>query len=814
VRDKLNSAIEIVQEYTQSALAHLRQARPWRLAAIGVGVAAVALLAAGIAVSYVRYARLIDRKLKAGPFSQSVNIYAAPATLAVGDAITPERIVAHLRQSGYSPSLRNRNGRYNLRPNRVEIYPGPESYFGPEPAVLEFAAGHLFKIISLADNTERTEYELEPRLITSLSDKNREKRRIVRYADIPHSLVDAVVAVEDKHFFQHGGFDVPRMIKGAWIDLRDGRKEQGASTLSMQLVRNLWLNPRKSFRRKFAEILMTMHLEHKLSKQQIFEDYANQVYLGRRGTFSINGFGEAARDYFDKDLRQISIEEAALLAAMIQRPSYYNPYRYPDRARSRRNLVLELMRDQGYLTAEQWRQATAAPLRVANTTDTDSVESQYFMDLLNQEMQNRPEDSPAPSSRLYTTLDLNLQHAAEESVRDGMKAVDQLLASRRKKERFPAGQPQVALIALDPHTGQIRALVGGRSYASSQLDHVLAERQPGSSFKPFVYAAALETAVSGGAHILTPATTVDDSPSSFQFGNQLYTPGNFHRNFMGEVSLRTALAHSLNVATIKVAQMVGYPAVVKMARRCGLPATIQATPSVALGSYEVSPLDIAGAYTVFANRGVYVRPSVVDSVHGGDGRALWSQAPERHRAMDPRVAFLMVNMLEEVLRSGTGAGVRARGFTVPAAGKTGTSRDGWFAGFTSELLCVVWVGFDDNRDLDLEGSRSALPIWTEFMKKALKLPAYADPEPFSPPDGVVSEEICNESGQLAGAYCTDTHREVFVDGTEPTVECQLHGRAPAQVVVGGQQAQQNQGNADRELVPLPPAPEHSSNPHN
>ena len=486
-----------------------------RNAVIGA-LAAFVLIIALFTSTYLKYARLIDRRLKAGAFSQSVNIYAAPETLAVGDPLTAAQIVARLRQSGYTVSPLNPVGRYNLRPHGIEIYPGPESYSGPDPAVLQFAGGHLSKIVSLADNTERTEYQIEPRLLMNLSDKNREKRHIVRYAEIPPALVHAVVAVEDKRFFRHHGLNIPRMLEAAWVDLRQGRKEQGASTLSMQLARNLWLVPQKSFRRKIDEIVITMHLEHKLSKQQIFENYANQVYLGRRGTFSINGFGQAASDYFGKELSQITLDEAALLAGMIQRPSYYNPYRFPDRARERRNLVLALMRNQRYLTAAECQRASAAPIGVSSAGETDAMSAQYFVDLMNQELQSGPDDSNAPTSRIYTTLDVNLQRAAEEAVATGMQAVDQQLARRRKKEGFPATQPQVALIALDPHTGRIKALVGGRSYGTSQLNHVLASRQPGSSFKPFVYAAALNTAVNGGQKIFTPATIVEDQPTTFQ----------------------------------------------------------------------------------------------------------------------------------------------------------------------------------------------------------------------------------------------------------------------------------------------------------
>jgi penicillin-binding protein 1B len=330
------------------------------------------------------------------------------------------------------------------------------------------------------------------------------------------------------------------------------------------------------------------------------------------------------------------------------------------------------------------------------------------------------------------------------------------------------------LIALDPRTGEIKALVGGRSYGDSQLNHVLAMRQPGSVFKPFVYAAAIDTAISGAPKIFTPATLLSDEATSFAFGAEIYQPHDFHGDYQGDVTLRTALALSLNVATVSLAQQVGFAKVVAMARRAGLNDAISPTPSVALGAYETTPLEIAAAYTAFANQGTWVKPTTIEVVRAADGSELSRHEPETRRAFDPRVAYITQNMMQEVLRSGTGAAVRSRGFALPAAGKTGTSHDGWFAGFTSELLCVVWVGFDDNRQLNLEGARSALPIWADFMKAAAQTKPYSAAHEFRAPAGIASAEICDTSGELAGANCPKVHTEVFISGTEPTTVCDQH----------------------------------------
>jgi len=727
---------------------------------------------------YALYSRLIDQKLRAGPFANTSKIYAAPRLVAVGDTITPAEIADHLRHCGYGESRGNAMGRFHLRPDGgIEIFPGPDSYFGRDAGVIKFARGRISEIVSLDDNTERGQYQLEPQLITSLFDRNREKRRLVKFADIPRVLIDAVTSVEDKRFFQHQGFDPLRIVKAAYVDIKQGRKEQGASTLSQQLARGLWLEPEKRWTRKLAELLITLRLEQTLSKQQIFEDYANQVYLGRRGSFSINGFGEASEAYFGKEIRQLALPEAAMLAGIIQRPGYYNAYRFPERVRERRNLVLTLMRQNGDIDDREYAVAVESPLNLAKGA-SQSSDAPYFVDMVNEDLQSKFQDVDFQSNsfRVYTTLDLDLQRAATEAVQSGMQGVDEQI---RKQKRFKGEIPpeaQCALIALDPHTGEIKALAGGRNYGASQLNHITAKRQPGSIFKPFVYTAALNTALEGGSRIVTAGTTVVDEPTTFWYDNKPYEPSNFKHEFHGTVTLRQALAKSMNVAAVKVAEMVGYDAVVAMAKKAGLNYDIQPTPAVALGSYDVTPLEMAGAYTIFANEGVYVKPSFISAVRSQNGRSFFANKPEERNVLDPRVAYLMTNLMEEVMRSGTAAGVRARGFTVPAAGKTGTSHDGWFAGYTSDLLCIVWVGFDDNRELDLEGAHSALPIWADFMKRALGYREYRNARPFEAPDGIVSVQIDPQSGMQATPYCPTTITEVYISGTQPVGSCPLHGR--------------------------------------
>ncbi len=737
------------------------------------GTAALVLFSSVLLYS-MRLSRVIDRELAAGPFSGSIQVFSAPRTLAVGDQATLEGTLRALRRSGYSTNRGNTIGWYHVRGDVLDIFPGRDTCDSCEAGTLEFKGDKVARIVSLQDNTERPMYRLPPQLVASLS-QDHSIRRTVHFQDIPDSLKNALISVEDKRFFHHSGFDPLRMIKAAYVDLKDGRKQEGASTLSMQLARGLWLDRDKSWARKFREILIALRLEDKLSKEKIFEYYANQVYLGRRGPFSINGFAEGARVFFGRDLTQISVPEAATLAGMVQRPSYFDPYRFPERTEQRRNLVLQMMTENGYISRQEREQFAAAPLVLA-PQDSDNLGSRYFLDLVSKELQSKLDDRAGATRYIYTTLDPELQRAAEAAIDSGMTFVEQQLRRKKGGASIPEGQPQAALIALDPHTGEVKALAGGRDYASSQLNRVVALRQPGSVFKPFVYAAALNTALNGDApQIFTPATVLQDEPTSFLFGGQIYSPNNFGHDFMGDVTLRTALKHSLNVATVELAQEVGFQNVAALAHRMGLNEDIQPTPAMALGAYVTTPFEVAAAYTAFANRGVRVSPVEISMVRAANGKVLYQPRAEQQRVLDPRVAYLVTNMMEDVLSSGTGAGVRSRGFTLPAAGKTGTSRDGWFAGFTGDLLCVVWIGFDDGRDLNLEGAKSALPIWTEFMKRAASIRQYGQAKPFPAPQGIVTREVCEDSGELATDRCPNTRNEVFIEGTEPAVECPLHG---------------------------------------
>ena len=772
---------------------------------VGKGILALTLLTAigtGAALNHYwwKYSKVVDSKLAGGPFNRASKVLAAPSPVFLGEEMTPEDILVELREAGYSDSRHNPVGHYLLKEDSIEVYPGSLSYFAQEPAVLYFADGKISRIVSLNDNIPQTAYELEPQLVTHLFDDERSKRRLFKFEDFPPQLVQAILSIEDHRFYDHMGVDVIRTTKAALDGLMQWEQPRGTSTLTQQLARNFFLTFEQTYERKLAEALIAVQLELRLTKEQIFEYYANQIFMGRSGSFNVMGMGEAARAYFNKDARDLTLAESALLAGLPQGPSYLNPYRHPERALNRRSQVLRAMLRYGAIDEEAYKEAAQEELHLAQG-HIESTAAPYYVDLVNDHLRETfaSEELVTQDYWVYTTLDKDLQQAAVDAVRIGMQEVDERIAKQRRFKDKEPPRAQAALVAIDPSTGEVKAIVGGRDYGESQLNRVLAKRQPGSVFKPFVFAAALDTAldeerkqlVEEGeaelfeelgwslyepAEVYTPASLVDDVPTTFWYDEKPYEPANFMNKIYGLISFRYALRSSINIATVKVAQMAGYGRVAELAKRAKLGDDIQPTPSLALGSYEASPLQVAGAYSAFVNGGVRRKPYFVRMVRDSEGNPLQRSEPEETQVLDPRVAYLVTNMLEDVMTRGTGVGARYRyKFTEPSAGKTGTDDDGWFAGFTSNLLCVVWVGFDDNTDLSLEGAHSALPIWAEFMRRAHELRLYRNPKPFEAPEGVITVEIDPLTLELATPACSERQNEVFIAGSQPSRFCRLHG---------------------------------------
>ena len=724
---------------------------------------------------YIGFSRMIDARLAGETQRSDPRIYARPYDLRRGQSLTPLQIVDRLNDLGYSHRAKvEQPGEFAVGRDAVVMIPRDGDRKGQLVRIV-FAARRAkateptsidhVEIIATKKSVDRL--TLDAPLITALVTEAREKRRDVPLSAIPPVMVQAVLAIEDHRFYEHPGID-PIGIASAAIDNVFGRKKylRSGSTVTQQLVKNTFLTPEQTLKRKLSEWFMSVALERRLTKEQILTLYLNDVSLGQRGSFAIHGVPEAARLFFSKDVSNLSLSEAATIAGVIQSPSRLSPFNNPDRAKERRNVVLHAMADRGFISADAADRASREPLQMA--ARALDAEAPYFVDYIGQELQDKYAKQTGAID-VYTTLDLHMQRLAQDVVRDGLARVDELLSKRRRL------RAQAALIAVDPRTGEVLALVGGRTYNQSQFNRAIsARRQPGSAFKPFVYLAAFEQAVADGRTDVTPASVVLDEPTSWEFNQQTWTPGNYDGEFEGPITLRRALALSRNIPTIKVAEATGYDHVAALWRRVGASTPPRPYPSIALGVFEATPFEIATAYTLFPNGGTIKPLRAISRLVSSAGVDVPIQNGALRDIARADTTYLVTNMMRSVLNEGTGAGARAAGFTLDAAGKSGTTndlRDAWFVGFTPELLTVVWVGLDDNQPLRLSGTQAALPIWTAFMMRALGGRANVG---FEAPEGIVFADIDRDTGKIAVAGCPRVFHESFLAGTAPTELCALH----------------------------------------
>ena len=726
------------------------------------------------------FSRRIDNLLEGEVFTRSAGIYAAPKQLRVGQPLTLDKLVEFLKHAGYvekSQQADKARGRYSVDADTVDVEPSEnttvdgQAQFQSVRVQFSRTGKAISSLTELGTNARLDKAYLEPELISSVTGRERAKRKVVGFNDLPPHLVKAITVTEDRAFFEHYGVNVRGILRALVrrydSDPNSPIARQGGSSITQQLVKNLLLSPEKTLKRKVSEAYMSVILETRLSKEQIFALYCNQVYLGQQSGFSINGFGEAADAYFNKDVTNLTLPESAFLAGIIRSPNRYNPYRDVDTATARRNQVLDNMAETGAITGEEANQAKQTPLQVTSTKGRiDVSDAPYFSDYVQSQLGDMIAGAGAAEHlRIYTSIDLDLQRAAYAAVSKQLAALDKVEA-----KRFEPGTLQAALVAMNAKTGEIVAMVGGRDYGKSQLNRVSdAMRQPGSVFKPFVYATALNTAYDPIPRVITPATTYIDEPKTFTYDNQEYSPGNFGDTYThGPVTLRDALVHSLNVITVDVAMEVTIGRVMNLAAKAGLPKPARAYPAMALGTSEATPLQVASAYTGFANLGSRVSPIAINRITTGSGVTIAAPTPQKNEMLRPDVAYVMTSFMKDVINRGTAAKVRARGFKANVAGKTGTSRDGWFVGYTPNLVCVVWVGFDDGSQLGLTGANSALPIWTDFMEVAL-----ADhPEwqgEWQMPSGIEELAINPKTGGPAGPEDADRRTELFINGTSPQV---------------------------------------------
>ncbi len=752
--------------------------RPWLYYAL-IGLI---VCAAGLTVTftyyYLTFSQLIDVRLHRDRQHAEPRIFGRPLILRQGQLLSLEELVARLNDMGYAqraPAAHPRE--FEIREAGITLVPGGGDVPGRHvritiaPASASPAAASLLRRLEVVGAGTRASLTLERPLIASIPTVDREKRRHVPLALISRRLIEAVLAIEDRRFYDHPGIDPIRIVAALVTNVRGDRPYLvGGSTLTQQLVKNLFLTHEKTLRRKLLEQFFAMVLEQHLTKDQILELYLNEVYVGHRDSFAVHGVAEAARLFFGKNVTNVSLAEAATIAGVIQSPQVYSPFKHSDRALERRNVVLAEMVRAGFISSDAAAHAVRAPLGVPAATVQTAAP--HFVDFVTHVLAETEPDLPRGPVPLdiHTTIDLHMQLLAQEAVERGLARLDATLTKRGG----PARHPEAALIAVDPRTGDILAFVGGRSYSQSQFNRVAnARRQPGSVFKPFVYLAAFEQAVLRGKTDLTPATIVNDQPTRFATESRTWAPANYGAEYDGPITLRRALAFSRNNATIKVAERAGYDQVANFWRRIGAGTPPRAYPSIALGVFEATPLEIAQAYTIFPNLGKLrpLRP-ILQIVRGGT--SIRRPRESARRMARPDTAFLVTNMMRSVLTEGTGASARAAGFIHDAAGKSGTTnelRDGWFVGFTPDLLTVVWVGLDDNRPLGVSGSQAALPIWTTFMMQAL---AGRPTLTFDPPEGIRFVDIDRDTGLIALPGCPNQLREAFLAGTEPGAVCELH----------------------------------------
>jgi penicillin-binding protein 1A len=626
-----------------------------------------------------------------------------------------------------------------------------------------------FVLFSVWDLPEvQTLEEYKPSITSRVySDKNRllaefyvENRTPVSLSDVPDQLIQALIATEDTRFYKHRGLDIRGIVRATYRNIRAGKIVEGGSTLTQQLAKILFLTPEKSYDRKLKEIALALKIEQRYTKREILSLYLNQIYFGS-GAYGVQA---AAQIYYKKSAKDLNLTECALLAGLPRSPKHYSPFKEPLQALGRRAFVLNRMLALHMITQAQADEAKNAPLPVQPNIAAGGP-APYFVEYIRQKVEERFGSSILYSGgiNIATSINDDLQAFAEEAVKNGLAKIEKHLG-KRKGTLSPL---QAALVAIEPATGHIRAMVGGRDFSQSQFNRAWqAYRQPGSAFKPIIYAAALERGF-GASDLL------DDSPATFKLDKKkTWSPENFTRTYQGAVTLRKALAQSLNVPTVRLLQKIGVDDTILYARKIGIKSPLTPYLSLALGSSDITLLELTSVYGVFANHGARLDPSAILTITDSTGRMLYSNDALPQQVMKPETAYLITNLLRGVIERGTAW--KARELRRPAAGKTGTTsdyHDAWFIGYTPGIAAGIWIGYDDHRSIGPKetGSRAALPIWLDFMKKAMK---DAEPEDFTVPDGIIFKQVDPRTGLLSTENCAQSIREAFLPGTEPRKYCE------------------------------------------
>lgn len=610
----------------------------------------------------------------------------------------------------------------------------------------------------------------KPNLATSIYDDKgelisqlyTEQRTLVKISDIPITLQNAIIAKEDPNFYKHSGFDIKGILRATINNLMHKKVVEGASTITQQLARNLFLTREKTFSRKIKEVILSLQIEKYYTKQEILELYCNQIYFGH-GAYGVEA---ASRTYFGKNVTELTLPECALLAALPQAPSQINPYKNPEIAIEKRNIVLDKMVEHGYITENEKIQAESTPIKLSKF---EVKNAPYFVEYIRQQLEATYGSSIYKSGlKVFTTLNTRMQNIAQ-------KLFSTHINNLQKKIQGASGtmldkKLQGAMIAIDPNTGYIKVMIGGVDFSESEFNRAIqAKRQTGSAFKPIVYTAAIEN----GFRI---SDVLLDSPIVFQNENGTsWKPENFTGKFSGPMIILNAITHSINVATVKLANQVGLSNIKKYARKLGISSPLGNDYTVALGSSSLSLIELTNSFATFANGGMYVEPMSILSVKDNSGRTLEQRSVKISEAISPTTAYIMTFMMENVINKGTAKIIRQMGFAGPCAGKTGTTNDhtdAWFIGFTPEIIVGIWIGFDEKEPMgrSMVGGYAAAPLWANFMLNTY----YSSNKEFSIPDDIIFKKICTKSGKLATQNCPNTIDAPFINDTEPTELCTLH----------------------------------------
>jgi penicillin-binding protein 1B len=720
---------------------------------------------------YNQYSAIVDSRISSGFWHSRAGVYSAPFVLRREQKTSRENIVELLRRAGYVEGAQTDeiwNGNFSVNGETIEINTKNYSTGQTENARIQIKNN---RIVSITDGKNSLdEFKIEPELLTGRTETKRGKNHVLKYEDIPQNLRNAILTAEDRRFFEHRGIDPQGILRAISANYQKGAIRQGGSTITQQLVKNTFLSPERSFARKFAEAFLSLALEKRMSKEEIFTLYCNEIYLGQYGLTGIHGVEQAARAYFDKDLKDLTLEESAAIAAMIKNPTRFAPHKNAAEANTRREWIIGKMGELNLVPAQEAEIARKTELKLAKPKTNNQTVAPYFVDSATKELNEKFSTDYLNTNfnnRIYTTIDTQLQSLAEQSVSRQLASLDKVYAKKGLKM-------QATIVAIDPQTGHILAMVGGRDYNDSQFNRATdARRQPGSTFKPFVYAAALERG-------MTPVSVYNDAPVEFQLYNQKnYKPANYGDSYANKtISLKTALAKSSNVVAVKTAIDAGLETVARKASEFGFE-NVEPYPSMPLGTIEVTPLQLAAAYCAFANGGRRVEPTFIDKIVSVEDAVVYSSVQNDRQIINPRTAYMITDMLRAVVERGTAKAANgALGKDVVFAGKTGSSKDGWFVGFTPNLVTVAWVGVDENVDIRATGGEVALPLWVDFMKSVVQTRPEFGGESFQMPKGLIEVTIDPETGMMADAFCPLSEKVVVTGGMVSGARCFKHQPMP------------------------------------